>query len=140
MDFERYKEKHFKSKPKVNSKLTIRKGFSNVQFFRFKGTNDIIVVAEVLNEQSRQNWDKETFYTVERRKQIGECHLEEIKKEESVSFLQVYDEKLTYMNFMYFQNKNNGATLNIQYYSDQDYAARLNKMRLILKELKTETF
>ena len=70
LDFDKYQDENFKNIRSVKTKLTVVEDNPNVQYYRFKGTKDIIRISAVLNNESIINWQKsvkgmiETFLPV----------------------------------------------------------------------------
>lgn len=115
-------------------------GNPNVQHYRFKGTKDIIRISAVLNNESIKNWEKSVKNRIEGFNAGEEIYTENLDLTNAKGTIQMFDEYYIPNNYLYYQNKKAGVSLQIIYMSNESNENRLKNMRLILKELKTETF
>ena len=127
------------------------KGFFSVQMlsneynrvYRLKGTGDLFLISQRLNEEITNNWDKaileyrEVFTPTEHGGYNRyEKRLDGADFKAYIFFTKDY--KLSNANFISYQNKKNGLTLFITYISNSPDDVKIVTMRNIINDLKIE--
>lgn len=139
LDFDKYQEENFKNSRSTKTKLFVRENSPNAQYFRFKGTKDIIIISAILNDEAIKNWkEEEVKVGIATRNILGDSYIENLDFNNAKGTIQMFDEYLVHNNYLYYQNSKVNITLDITYISNESNENRLKNMRLILTELKVE--
>ena len=136
-DFQKYQERHFKNPRSRFAEFTINEN-THTQYYKLKGTNDIIGIGGLLNEQTISNWEGH-IRTHSAMFSGGQPYsVEYVDLEEGRGAMLVVKDPVNIADWFYYQNKNQGVTLSLRYISNNTFEQRLENMRRILRELKVE--
>lgn len=138
LDFDKYQDENFKNSRSIKTKFRIIENNPNIQYYRFKGTKDIISIFSVPNTDRNTVWEEEVKIGISTYNVIGDSYIENLDLKDAKGVIQMFDESISHRNYIYYQNKKEGVTLFIRYISNENNENRMKNMRLILKELKVE--
>lgn len=137
-DFDKYQEENFKNSRSIKTKFRILENNPNIQYFRIKGTKDIISIFSIADIDRINAWEEEVKISIGTKNVIGDSYIENLDLKNAKGIIQMFDEYTAHNNYLYYQNKKEGVTFYIIYMSNEGNENRLKNMRLILKELKVE--
>ena len=141
-DIKAYQKEKFKNPKGKFTNLTLVSNEKS-QTYKLKGTDDLLQITSVYNNEALEKWDKTVAASIETFTMVYEKGIERYtehintKNYKSVIFF-IKDYKLGNKNYILYKNTDKNIGFFITYISNSPDSVKIDNMRKIIKAMKFE--